>query len=197
MDKTKILVILGSTREGRRGEKVANWTMKVLSKRADADYEMVDLKIWNLPFYDFPTSPSTERGLYHNKLQKKWAEKIASADGFIMITPEYNHGYSAVLKNAIDYLWYEWNHKPIAFISYGSAAGGARAVEQLREVAVEVELVSIRQTVLISGIHGAFDENGNIKDDAYNHRLEAVAQRLVIWARSLRILRSELAEVVF
>ena len=122
--KPKILVILGSAREGRRGIKVANWAMDVLSKRTDVDFELADLRDWNLPFYDFPASPSTEKGLYHNKLQEKWSKKIESADGFLMITPEYNHGYSAVLKNAIDYAWYEWNHKPTTFISYGGGAGG-------------------------------------------------------------------------
>lgn len=191
--KTKILVILGSTREGRRGEKVANWAMGILSKNTGADFEFVDLRDWNLPFYDFPTSPSTERGLYHNKLQKKWSEKIDSADGFLMITPEYNHGYSAVLKNAIDYAWFEWNHKPIAFISYGSAAGGVRAVEQLRLVAIELEMIPIRQAVQISGIRSAFDDKGNIIDKSFDHRLEGVAKYLILWTESLKKIRKDLA----
>lgn len=191
--KPKILVILGTTREGRRGIKVANWAMDILSKRTDANFEFVDLRDWNLPFYDFPTSPSTERGLYHNKLQKKWSEKIDSADGFLMITPEYNHGYSAVLKNAIDYTWYEWNHKPITFISYGSAGGGLRAVEQLRQVAIELEMVPIRQQILISGIRSAFDDNGEIKDKSYDHRLDDTAKYLVLWTNNLKKIRKNLA----
>lgn len=191
--KPKILVILGTTREGRRGIKVANWAMSVLSKRNDADYELVDLRDWDFPFYNLPTSPSTEKGVYQSEIQKKWGEEIESADGYLMITPEYNHGYSAVLKNAIDFLWYEWNHKPVTFISYGSAAGGVRAVEQLRQVAVELEMVPIREAVLISGIRGAFDEKGNIKDESFNHRLEKVVDKLVLWAKSLGKIRKDLA----
>lgn len=191
--KPKILVILGTTREGRRGIKVFNWAKSILSKNKDADFEFIDLKDWNLPFYDFPTSPSTERGLYHTKLQEKWSKKIDSADGFLMITSEYNHGYSAVLKNAIDYAWFEWNHKPITFISYGSAGGGLRAVEQLRQVAIELEMVPIRQQVLISGIRQAFDDNGRIKDESFNHRLEDTVKYLVLWTKSLRKIRKDLA----
>ncbi len=191
--KPKVLVILGSTREGRRGEKVAKWAMSILSKRNDADYELVDLRDWDFSFYNLPTSPSTEKGVYQSEIQKKWGKKIDSADGYIMITPEYNHGYSAVLKNAIDFLWYEWNHKPVTFISYGSAAGGVRAVEQLRQVVVELEMVPIREAVLISGIRGAFDEKGNIKDESFDHRLETVADKLVLWAKSLMKIRPDLS----
>lgn len=191
--RPKILVILGSTREGRRGEKVANWAMSVLSKRSDANYELVDLRDWDFPFYNLPTSPSTKKGVYQSEIQEKWGEKIDSADGYLMITPEYNHGYSAVLKNAIDFLWFEWNHKPVTFISYGGGAGGVRAVEQLRQVAVELEMVPIREAVLISGIHGAFDEQGNIKDESFNHRLEQTVDRLVLWTKSLGKIRKDLA----
>lgn len=191
--KPKILVILGSTRDGRRGEKVANWAMSVLSKRSDANFELVDLRDWDFPFYNLPASPSTEKGMYQSEIQKKWGEKIESADGFILITPEYNHGYSAVLKNALDYLWFEWNHKPVTFISYGGGAGGVRAVEQLRQVAIELEMVPIREAVLISGIRGAFDEKGNIKDESFNHRLEGVVDKLILWTKNLGKIRKDLA----
>lgn len=192
-NQLKILVILGSTREGRRGEKVAKWAMQILSKRPDADFEFVDLRDWKFPFYNFPTSPSTEKGLYHSKLQKKWSQKIDRADGFLMITPEYNHGYSAVLKNAIDYAWFEWNHKPVTFISYGSAAGGVRAVEQLRQVAVELEMVPIRQAVLIPGIRNAFNEKGEILDKSFNLRLSETVSYLVLWTKNLKKIRQNLA----
>lgn len=191
--KPKILVILGTTREGRRGIKVSNWAMSILSKRTDADFELVDLKDWDLPFYNLPVAPSTEKGMYQNKIQEKWGKKIDSADGYLMITPEYNHGYSAVLKNAIDLLWFEWNHKPITFISYGSAAGGVRATEQLRQVVIELEMIPIRQAVLIPGIRSAFDDEGKLKDESFNHRLNDTVDYLVKWTKNIMKIRKKLS----
>lgn len=191
--KPKILVILGTAREGRRGIKVADWVMSFLSKRKDANFELADLRNWNLPFYDFPVSPSTEKGLYHSKLQEKWAKKIDSADGFIIVTPEYNHGYSAVLKNALDYLWFEWNAKPVTFISYGGLSGGIRAVEQLRLVSVELEMIPIRHQVIIHRVRSAFDENGKIKDEEfYNKQLNSAVDAIVKWSLAMRSVRKNL-----
>lgn len=193
MEKPKILVILGSTREGRRGDKIADAAMESLSKEADANFELIDLKDWDIPFYNLPGYPSTEKGVFGSEIQKKWAEKIDSADGFIFVTPEYNHGYTAVLKNAIDFLWYEWNHKPVSFISYGSMSGGLRAVEQLRQVVIEVEMVPIRESVALMYVRKLFDENGKFNDPTFDHRVIELGEKIAAWAKGLKKIRKDLA----
>src|SRR5258708_476393 len=120
---TRIGIILGSTRPNRNGEQVANWVYDNASRRDDAEFELVDLRDYPLPHLDEPLPPSM--GQYHNEHTRQWADKIASFDGFVIVTPEYNHGTSGVLKNAIDYLYAEWNNKAVGFVSYG-AVGGAR-----------------------------------------------------------------------
>lgn len=192
MNKLKILIILGSSREGRRGDKVSNSVMKIIPEIKKAEFEFIDLRDWKLPFYNLATYPSDKPGVYGSKIQEKWAKKIGSADGFIFITPEYNHGYSAILKNAIDFLWYEWNHKPVAFISYGNVTGGVRAVEQLRQVLVEVEAVTIRESVIIPRIKDAV-KNGELENEDFKRHVLEMAERLLIWAKHLKEARKELA----
>ncbi len=124
-DPLNILVIVGSVREGRMALPVANWVMEQAAARPDLACELVDLKAWNLPFYAFAKPPAA--GGYTDPLQLRWAEKIASADGYILITPEYNHGPPAVLKNALDFVYAEWNRKPVTFVGYGGTAARARS----------------------------------------------------------------------
>ena len=190
--KPKILVILGSTREGRRGEKVANWAMSVLSKRSDANFELVDLRDWDFPFYNLPTSPSTEKGMYQSEIQKKWGEKIESAEGFILITPEYNHGYPAVLKNALDYLWFEWNHKPVVFISYGGLSGGIRAIEQLKQVVIELEMIPLIKSISIPRIKTLIDENGKFIEKSYDKKIESLGKYITLWSKELKRIRKNI-----
>src|SRR5689334_23922652 len=143
----KIGIILGSTRPGRNGEQVAKWVYDVASRRDDAEFELVDLLDYPLPHLDEPLPPSF--GDYRNEHTKQWASKIASFDDFVIVTPEYNHGPSGVLKNALDYLYAEWNNKAVGFVSYGGV-GGARAVEHLRLVAGELQMADVRQQVALS-----------------------------------------------
>ena len=121
---TKIAVILASNRPGRKGEEVARWVMYVASQRGDADFELIDLADYPLPHLDEPMPPSM--GQYQNPHTQQWAATIGAYDGFVMVTPEYDHSTSGVLKNAIDYLYAEWNNKAVGLVSYGSV-GGARA----------------------------------------------------------------------
>src|SRR5258705_77039 len=125
----RIAIIIGSTRPGRNGEAVGKWVYEIAQKRSGAEFELVDIKDFNLPLLDEPMPPIM--GQYSKPHTKAWAAKIGSFDGFVFITPEYNHGTSGALKNAIDFLFREWNDKAAGFVSYGGA-GGARAVEQLR-----------------------------------------------------------------
>jgi NAD(P)H-dependent FMN reductase len=146
-EKLKIQIIIGSTRQNRFSEKPAHYLFEELNKREDVEVELLDLRDWPLPFFDEPIPPSGNKGNYVNPLGKQWANKIGESDGYIMVTPEYNHGYSAVLKNAIDWVGPEWHKKPVGFVSYGSALG-ARAIEQLRQVVIELRMVP-----LFSSIH--------------------------------------------
>lgn len=149
MDQLKIEVILGSTRKNRFSEKPGTYIFGELAKREAVEAELIDLRDWPLPFYDEAGSPNALKGNFENELAKKWNAKIAEADAYIMVTPEYNHGYSAVLKNAIDWTYgANWAQKPVCFVSYGSAMG-VRAIGQLRQVVIEAQLVPIRNSITL------------------------------------------------
>jgi len=145
--RRKILVILGSTRDGRYGDKPAHWITEKLRADVRFDPELVDLRDWPLPFFDQARSPArVTDGNYGHDVANRWGAKVASADGFVIIAAEYNRGYTAVLKNALDWVYREWNRKPVTFVGYG-AVGGSRAIEQLRTVAIELEMAPIRRAV--------------------------------------------------
>jgi NAD(P)H-dependent FMN reductase len=146
---TVISVIIGSTREGRFAEKPARWILQHLEQRAGIEARLLDLRDFPMPFFDQPVSPGMPgKAPYENEVVKKWTAAIAESDGFIFVTPEYNYGPAAVLKNAIDWVYPEWNRKAAGFVSYGSAMG-ARAVQQLRETAIELQLAPVRKSVHI------------------------------------------------
>ncbi|HYR90589.1 MAG TPA: NAD(P)H-dependent oxidoreductase [Terriglobia bacterium] len=146
---TTISVIIGSTRQGRFSEKPAQWILQEFRRREGIEARILDLRDFPMPFFDQPVPPAMPgRAPYDNDVVKKWTAEIAKSDGFVFVTPEYNYGTSAVLKNAIDWVYPEWNRKPAAFVSYGGAMG-VRAVQQLRETAVEVQMAPIRSAVHI------------------------------------------------
>ena len=147
MTELSIAIILGSTRPGRNGEPVAEWVLEKARARTAARYEFVDLLDHPLPHIDEAVPPSA--GQYAGEHTKAWAKTIAAFDGFIFVTPEYNHSTSGVLKNAIDYLYAEWNNKAAAFVSYGGL-GGARAIEHLRAIASELRIAHVRQQLSFS-----------------------------------------------
>jgi NAD(P)H-dependent FMN reductase len=143
----KIHVILGSTREGRYGDKPAHYILDRLNQHPLLQAELLDLRDFALPMFDQALSPGRiSTGSHGHPVADRWAAKIAEADGYVVIAAEYNHGYTAVLKNAIDWIYHEWVRKPIAFVGYGGV-GGARAIEQLRQVAVELQMAPIKQAV--------------------------------------------------
>src|ERR1700731_53135 len=144
-----ISVIVGSTRQGRFSEKPAQWILQHLQKRDGIEARLLDLRDFPMPFFDQALTPAMPgRAPYENEVVKRWTAEIAASDGFVFVTPEYNYGPSAVLKNAIDRVCPEWNRKAAAFVSYGSAMG-ARAVQQLRETAIEIQMSPIRSSVHI------------------------------------------------
>ncbi|MDQ1692184.1 MAG: hypothetical protein QOD87_2292 [Pseudonocardiales bacterium] len=187
---TKIGIILGSTRPGRNGAQVASWVLDIAQRREDAEFELVDLADYPLPHLDEPIPPSL--GEYQNDHTKKWAAKIASFDGFVMVTPEYNHSTSGVLKNAIDYLYAEWNNKAVGFVSYG-AVGGARAAEHLRLVAAELQMADVRQQVALS-LLTEFENFRVFKPGDYNvAALTTLLDQVVAWSNALAPLRQAAA----
>ena len=132
-----ISVIVGSTREGRFSEKPAHWIFQHLKKREGVDARLLDLRDFPMPFFDQPVTPATPgRPAFKNEVVQRWTAAIAQSDGFVFVTPEYNYGPPAVLKNAIDWVYPEWHRKAVCFVSYGSAAG-VRSVQQLRESVIE------------------------------------------------------------
>jgi NAD(P)H-dependent FMN reductase len=182
----RIGIIIGSTRPNRNGEQVARWVYDIASRRDDAEFELVDLRDYPLPHLDEPLPPSL--GQYQNDHTKQWAEKIASFDGYVIVTPEYNHSTSGVLKNAIDYLYAEWNNKAVGFVSYG-AVGGARAAEHLRLVAGELQMADVRQQVTLSLITD-FENFSVFKPGDYNlAALDTLLDQVVAWSAALAPLR--------
>ncbi|XVQ06669.1 NADPH-dependent FMN reductase [Spirillospora sp. CA-255316] len=184
---TKIAIIVGSTRPGRIGRNVADWVHRNASKRTEAEYEIVDIADQNLPLYDEELPAAV--GQYAGEHTKRWAEVVRRYDGYLVVTPEYNHAPPAALKNAFDFVHAEWLNKAIGFVGYG-AAGGARAVEQLKLVAVELSIapVSAQVGLLIPGDFPNYPEFSPL--DTRESELERVLDQLESWAKALAAVRA-------
>jgi NAD(P)H-dependent FMN reductase len=182
----KIGIIIGSTRPGRVGESVSSWVLQVAQERKDAEFELVDIQDFNLPLLDEPFPASMEQ--YTKPHTKTWAAKIDSFDGYIFVTPEYNHATSGALKNAIDFLYREWNNKAAGFVGYGGL-GGTRAVESLRLIVGELEIADVRSQVALS-LKTDFENFSVFKPAA--HQAESVNKMLdqtIAWSGALKNLR--------
>jgi NAD(P)H-dependent FMN reductase len=188
--KLKIAIVLGSTRPGRNGEQVAHWVLEHAQKRTDAEFTLVDLKEVNLPLLDEPIPPSA--GRYSQEHTKAWSKTVSGFDAFVFVTPEYNHGTSAALKNAIDFLYAEWNNKAAGFVSYGSA-GGVRAVEHLRLVMAEMQVATVRAQVWFS-LLTEFENFRSLKPGPGKvEQLTTMLDQLVKWGTALRTVRTATA----
>lgn len=186
----KIAIIVGSTRPGRRAETVAKWVLEQAQKRGDAAFELVDIADFDLPLYDEPMPASMHR--YQHEHTKRWAAAVDGYDGFIFITPEYNHGIPAALKNAIDFVYREWNNKAAGFVSYGST-GGVRAVEHLRGVMAELHVADVRAHVSLS-LYTDFENFAAFKPaDLHLAQLTALLDQVIAWSGAMKTLRQELA----
>jgi NAD(P)H-dependent FMN reductase len=184
----KVGIVTGSTRPGRKAEAVAKWVYEIAKKRGDAQYELVDIQAFDLPLLDEPVPPSLNQ--YSKPHTKAWAAKIAPFDAFVFVTPEYNHGPSAALKNAIDYLYAEWNNKAAGFVGYGSV-GGARAVEQLRLVLSEVQIAHVRNQVMLS-LFTDFENFTVFKPASLQvGAVGAMLDQLIPWGNALKTLRKQ------
>jgi NAD(P)H-dependent FMN reductase len=183
---TRIAIILGSTRPGRNGKQVADWVLERAAERSDAEFELVDLADYALPHFDEPMPPAM--GQYSNDHTRRWSEKIAQFDGYIFVTPEYNHSTSGVLKNAIDYLHAEWNNKAAALVGYGGV-GGARAVEHLRLVLAELQVATVRQTLTLS-LMTDFESYSTFNPGGHQAALlNTLFDQLIAWSQALETVR--------
>jgi NAD(P)H-dependent FMN reductase len=192
----RIAIIVGSTRPGsngdivgipRKGGDVARWVHDLATKRGDADFEVVDLAEIDLPMFDEPFTPMMAN--YTRPHTRTWSELVASFDGFVFVTPEYNHAPPAALKNAIDYLYAEWNNKAAGFVGYG-AFGGARAVEQLRSMMGELQVADVSAQVGL-GFHTDFEEYQYFRPMPHQEEaLTVMLDQLVAWTKALAPLRT-------
>ena len=193
---TVVQIIVGSTRPDRAADAVASWVVDRARRHSQFTVEVLDLRDWPLPFFaetratigDF-TNPT-----YHDAIVKRWNQTIARGDAYIVVTPEYNHSIPAVLKNALDsvFVSFAFRNKPAAFVGYsGGLAAGVRAVEHLAHVAIEAELVPLRNTVLVARVGSAFDDDGAPRDPQAETSLEILLEDLDWWARLLHDARAE------
>jgi NAD(P)H-dependent FMN reductase len=187
--KPRIGIIIGSTREGRFGEKPAKWIGDLAGRHTEMNFETIDLREYPLPFFEEQMSP-----IYappQNPVAQRWAAKLATLDGFIVVTPEYNHGVSAVLKNALDYAYKEFNRKPIGFVGYGGV-GAARAIEHLRMVAVELQMAPVRFAVHVGMVEflGIWQQGKSFGDFPHlEHSATAMLDDIAWWTRALKSAR--------
>jgi NAD(P)H-dependent FMN reductase len=184
----KIAIILGSTRPGRNGEAVSQWVYEIAKKRNDANFELLDIKDYNLPLLDEAIPPSM--GQYSKEHTKTWALKIESFDAYVFVTAEYNHGIPGALKNAIDFLYKEWNNKVAGFVSYGGA-GGVRSVEQLRLVMAELKVATVRAQVTLS-LFTDFENFTKFNPASFQEKaVNTMLDEVVAWGGALRTLRTK------
>jgi len=182
----RIAIIIGSTRPGRYGEVVAQWAYDIARQRGDADFELIDITQFNLPLLDEPMPAMS--GQYSQSHTRAWSTTIASFDGYVFVTPEYNHGICAALKNAIDFIYREWNNKAAGFVGYGSV-GGARAVEHLRLVMAEVQVATVRNQIALS-LFTDFENYTKFKPAAHHEKsLSQMLDQLIAWSGALKALR--------
>jgi NAD(P)H-dependent FMN reductase len=190
MAKPKIAIIISTTRATRFGEKAAKWIHGIAATRTDLSFELVDLREYPMPFFDEPASnlwlPAK------NEVAQRWQKKVAEFDGYIFVTAEYNRGVPAVLKNALDYAYPEWNRKPAAYVGYGSV-GAARSIEHLRNICVELQMAPTRHGVHLQGADfmAAYQQGKDITEFAYLEKnAKDMLDDLHWWASALKAART-------
>ena len=191
MAKVKIAVVVGTTRAARVGHKPAEWIADIASQRDDMSVEVVDLREYPMPFFDEVASNAWAPS--QNDVAQRWQKKVAEFDGYIFVSAEYNRGVPAVLKNALDYAYPEWNKKPAAFVGYGSV-GAARAIEQLRLIAIELQMAPIRTSVHLQGADfmAVWKGEKDIAELSYlRQNASDMLDQLVWWTHALKAAREQ------
>jgi NAD(P)H-dependent FMN reductase len=184
----RIAIVIGSTRPGRRTPPIAEWALAIAKKRSDAVYEIVDIADYDLPVLDEPVPPSMRK--YTKDHTRRWSEVVSAYDGYVFITPEYNHSISGALKNALDFVYHEWTNKAAGFISYGTT-GGVRAVEHLRGIMSELQVASVRAHVSLS-LYTDFENFAAFKPAAsHETQLNVLLDQLAAWSKAMKGVREE------
>lgn len=192
---TKIAIIIGTTRPNRFSPKPAAWVAAAAKKHTDAEFTVIDLADVKLPLLDEPVPPLM--GQYKEEHSKQWAKTIGEFDGFIIVTGEYNFSIPAALKNAIDFVSKEWNHKPWAFVSYGASAGGQRAVEHLRSVGGVLKVYTLREAVNINNYWTQISESGEFQpNEQQESDLQSLLKAVIFWSSEMKASRKRLQDAV-
>lgn len=181
----KLKIIVATTRPGRKGPVIGEWIFRIAQHYKEFEVELLDLAKINLPFLDEPKHPRFQE--YTKEHTKEWSKKISEGDAFIIVTAEYNHGYPAPLKNALDFVYKEWNNKPVAFVSYGGVAGGTRAVQQLKPIVLALKMIPIVEGVVLPNFEQYIDEKLQKFNATEMHQksAEAMMKELIRWATKL------------
>lgn len=190
MSKPKIAIIIGSTRDARFGDKPAKWVYDIASARSDIDVELVDLKDWPLPFFNEVASNAWAPT--QNEVGQRWQKKVGEFDGYVFVTAEYNRSIPAALKNALDFAYPEWNKKAAAYVGYGSV-GGARAIEHLRNISVELQMAPTRTGVHIQGgdFMAVWQQGKDVRELTYlEPNINTMLDELTWWSKALKTARA-------
>jgi NAD(P)H-dependent FMN reductase len=189
----QLMIVIASTRPDRGGQPIADWFIRRATDHEGFELEVVDLAELKLPPLDEPHHPRLRQ--YTQRHTREWSEQVDAADAFVFVTPEYNHGYPASLKLAIDYLHHEWRYKPVGFVSYGGVAAGTRAVEQLQQVVTAVRMMPVIEQVNVPFFQQFIDEDGVVQaNDVMEQAADAMLDQLVRLEATLRPLRQEVAQ---
>jgi NAD(P)H-dependent FMN reductase len=183
-------IITSTTRPSRKGPAVASWILNIAEQHTEFNVELLDLAVINLPFLDEPSHPRFQK--YTQQHTKDWSEKINNGDAFIIVTAEYNYGMPAPLKNALDFVYKEWNYKPVAFVSYGGVSAGTRCVQMLKQVVTALKMVPVVEAVNIPFFEKYFDHQNNFKpEEGLNKAAETMLSELLKWTENLKLLREK------
>ena len=182
----RIAVILGTTRPGRRGDQIASWVLDKAKARGDADYELIDLADQDLGNLDEPGNPNHQR--YAHAHTQAWGKLIDSFDGYVFVVPEYNHSFPGALKNALDYVYREWNDKAAGIVSYGGWAAGVRAAEALRLVLAELQLATVRAQPAVA-LHPSFSSGAFVADEGLDNSVGTLLDQVTAWSTAMRNMR--------
>jgi NAD(P)H-dependent FMN reductase len=186
----QLRIIIASTRPTRKGPIVAAWIHDLARQFEGFEVKLLDLAEINLPMFDEPEHPRLRK--YQHQHTKDWSEKIEQADAFVVVTPEYNYGFPATIKNALDYLMHEWAYKPIAFVSYGGVAAGTRSVQMLKLVVTALKMMPLPEGVNIPNFTQFIDENNNLKPNEQMLKgADTMLKELLRWAEAMQPLRTE------
>lgn len=187
LDVTKLLVIVASTRPGRLGLPIANWAISEIEKYGGFEVDVADLAVMDLPMLDEPHHPIHRN--YARPHTIAWSKRVDAADAILIVTPEYNYAMPGSLKNALDFLYQEWNYKPVAFISYGGMSGGMRSVQMAKQVVTTLKMVPLAEAVNIHMVPKYIHDGQFVPDETLENNLKKVLAELTRWAAALRAMR--------